>query len=77
MEHQVKSFVEDRLNSAILFYSEQDGYSIEWQDGGGLLCLRIWPPEENSVLIEFHNVYHQSQVYLRDMTDTLTSLLPK
>lgn len=66
----VKNFVKHQFTNEVLFYSEEDGYSIEWHRDG-LYCLRIWPPEKGKILIEFdavsRNIYHQWHIPLKDL----------
>lgn len=78
----VKIFVEREFsvleNVPVIFCSEEDGYSIEWNKNG-LYCLRIWPPEEGKSLIEFHavrcNVYHEWDIYLTSLVSHFENVL--
>lgn len=84
----VKNFLDKEFstyeNIPVIFSSEEDGYSIEWTTNG-LCALRIWPPEEGNILIEFHavryNEYCEWNISLNDLVlhfkDQVYGLLTK
>ena len=67
------------FQNVVPFWSEENGYSLEWTTSTGLHVLRIWPPEENNVLVEFHAVrsqfYRQWDIPSNDLVSHFTEVI--
>lgn len=50
-----------------IFYTMEGGFLVEWKSKQGEFCMRLWPPEEGQMTIEFHAVtqkeYYDWDIY--------------
>ena len=50
-----------------LFYTIEGGFFVEWKSKPSQFCLRLWPPVEGQMTIEFHAVcekeYYDWDIY--------------